>query len=98
MHVVHEAPDEEYPAAARLEQILGCQRSTPVPTPEGLPVRALTIVRFAESLPSRVTFEIDAHELCHAVAALQLLRFDPCHEGNGGVVQADERIGSSLIR
>ena len=56
--------------------------------PGALAVRAMTIVRFAESLPSPVTFEVDAHELCHAVAALQLLPVDPCHDGNSGELQA----------
>jgi hypothetical protein len=32
-----------------------------------------------------VAFEIEAHELCHAVASLQAMR-DPCHDDNGGVV------------
>jgi len=70
-------------------RVLGCQRSRPVVTPDVLPVRAMTIVRFADTLPSAVTFEIDAHELCHAVAALQLLAFDPCHTGNGGMLPQD---------
>ena len=68
--------------------VLGCQASKPVPIPGALIVRAVTIVRYAESLPSQATFEIDAHELCHAVAALQLLPRDPCHDGNGGELQA----------
>ncbi len=72
------------PARAR---ILGCQLSTPSATPSALPVRTIKIVRYAETLPSAVTFEIDAHELCHAIASLQLMP-DPCHEGNGGVLQA----------
>jgi hypothetical protein len=46
----------------------------------------MKIVRYAETLPSAVTFEIDAHELCHAVAALQLMD-DPCHDGNNGMLQ-----------
>jgi len=50
-------------------------------------VRMIKIVRYAETLPSPATFEIDAHELCHAIAALQVVD-DPCHEGNGGVLQA----------
>jgi hypothetical protein len=61
----------------------------------------MTIVRYAETLPSAVTFEIDAHELCHAVAALQLLD-DPCHHGNDGVLGAarheGRRASRSLIR
>jgi hypothetical protein len=69
-------------------RVLGCQASRPVRGPGPLPVRAMKIVRYAESLPSAVTFEIDAHELCHAVAVLQLLD-DPCHVGNNGELQAD---------
>jgi hypothetical protein len=65
--------------------VLGCQSSRPVRGPGPLPVRAMKIVRYAESLPSPMTFEIDAHELCHAIAVLQLLD-DPCHHGNNGML------------
>ena len=74
-------------------RVLGCHTSHPVPgntsgRANGAgPVRTIKIVRYAETLPSPATFEIDAHELCHAIAVLQLLE-DPCHEGNGGVLQA----------
>ena len=69
-------------------RVLGCQSSQPVRHPNGvLPLRAVKIVRYADNLPSAVTFEIDAHELCHVVAALQLVE-DPCHVGNDGVLQA----------
>lgn len=67
--------------------LLGCQISWPIRTPGALPVRAVKIVRYTDSLPSPLAFEIDAHELCHAVAALQLVE-DPCHQGNGGMAQA----------
>jgi len=71
-------------------RILGCQVSRPVRTSSGpLPVRAMKIVRYADTMPSATTFEIDAHELCHAIAALQFLD-DPCHEGNNGVLQAGD--------
>ena len=74
-------------------RVLGCHTSHPVPAnvagraDSAAPVRTIKIVRYAETLPSPATFEIDAHELCHAIAVLQLLE-DPCHEGNGGVLQA----------
>ncbi len=69
-------------------RVLGCQSSRPVRNPSAaIPVRTVKIVRYAESLPSAATFEIDAHELCHVVAALQLVE-DPCHVGNNGVLQA----------
>jgi hypothetical protein len=78
-------------------RVLGCQASFPVKNPNALlPVRAVKIVRYAETLPSPATFEIDAHELCHVVAALQLVE-DPCHVGNGGVLQA-HGMGSAMPR
>jgi hypothetical protein len=67
--------------------VLGCQMSWPVHMSSGLPVRATKIVRYTDALPSDLAFEIEVHELCHAVAALQLIA-DPCHEGNGGVAQS----------
>ena len=75
-------------------RVMGCQISSPAKGPGGaLLVRAITIVRYAETVPSPVTFEIDAHELCHAIASLQLLK-DPCHAGNGGILQALETVSS----
>ena len=78
-------------------QIMGCQIARPVNGGRGVPVRAMKIVRYAETAPSPVTFEIDAHELCHAVASLQLLK-DPCHQGNGGVLQAYGAARSTVVR
>jgi hypothetical protein len=78
-------------------QVMGCQISRPVKGLAGLPVRAIKIVRYAETAPSPVTFEIDAHEFCHAVASLQLLK-DPCHEGNGGVLKAQGATSSAVVR
>ena len=56
-------------------------------TSELVPVRSMKIVRYAESLPSAVTFEIDAHELCHAIAAVQSIE-DPCHAVDHGIVES----------
>jgi hypothetical protein len=67
--------------------VLGCHIAVPAQAISLRPVRSVKIVRYVESAPSAVTFEIDAHELCHAVAALQLLE-DPCHIGNNGELQA----------
>jgi hypothetical protein len=78
-------------------QILGCHIARPVATAGLLPIRAMKIVRYAETAPSPATFEIDAHELCHAVAALQFMK-DPCHDGNGGVLQAQESTGVAIQR
>ena len=65
--------------------VLGCQTSREV-TLAGGSVRLVKIVRYADRVPSPLTFEIDIHELCHAVAALQRID-DPCHTENGGVVE-----------
>ena len=78
-------------------QVLGCHIARPVAGAGGSPVRAMKIVRYAETAPSPATFEIDAHELCHAVAALQPMK-DPCHDGNGGVLQAQESAGVAIQR
>jgi hypothetical protein len=78
-------------------QMLGCHIARPAAGAEGSTVRAMKIVRYAETAPSPATFEIDAHELCHAVAALQLMK-DPCHNGNGGVLQAQESAGVAIQR
>ena len=76
-------------AARAHGRVLGCQLSWRVALPGGRAARAVKIVRYTDSLPSELAFEIDAHELCHAVAALQLID-DPCHAGNGGVAQAGQ--------
>jgi hypothetical protein len=66
--------------------VLGCTLWHPVVV-DGTPIRVIKVVRFADTLPSPLTLEIDVHELCHTIAALQPID-DPCHEGNGGVVRA----------
>ncbi len=68
--------------------IFGCEISTPLALPEGGEARTIKIVRLTDSLPSVMAFEIEAHELCHAVASLQKMD-DPCHLENGGVLHAD---------
>jgi hypothetical protein len=66
--------------------LVGCQSTRPAVSTPGQPfVRAVRIVRYTDSLPSPMALEIDAHELCHAVAALQFIT-DPCHIGNNGQV------------
>ncbi len=76
---------EQCGALALLGPILGCQKSA---SASGVPgVRVVTVVRYADTLPSARTFEIDAHELCHALAAVQTMS-DPCHAENGGFVRA----------
>jgi hypothetical protein len=71
------------PAAGRL---LGCHRWRRLAL-DGGDVRLVTIVRYTDALPSALALEIDVHELCHAIAALQPIA-DPCHADNGGAIRA----------
>jgi hypothetical protein len=72
------------PAAGRA---LGCHRWRRVALAGAGDVQLVTIVRYTDALPSALALEIDAHELCHAIAALQPIA-DPCHADNGGVIQS----------
>lgn len=74
---------QECPPRLTPTPLLGCQTSRPVTLPDGHTARIVKIVRYTDALPSELAFEIDLHELCHAIAALQPIR-DPCHDGNGG--------------
>jgi hypothetical protein len=76
--------------ALAIGPILGCQSTRSTTLPDGQGVRLITIVRFTDSLPSAMAFEIDLHELCHAVATLQGVN-DPCHVGNDGLLHAAPR-------
>jgi hypothetical protein len=68
--------------------LLGCRIARVVPLPDGRDARAVTIVRYTDSLPSKLAFEIEVHELCHAIASLQSID-DPCHIGNNGILAAE---------
>ena len=82
-----ECKDASYPVGTTL---LGFQRMQLLPAPAGEPfVRAVRIVRYTDFLPSQMALEIEAHELCHAVAALQFIE-DPCHTGNNGEIAASK--------
>ena len=67
--------------------ILGCHLWRKVAGPGGTPVQLIKIVRFTDALPSRLALEIDVHELCHAIAALQPID-DPCHTDNQGIIES----------
>lgn len=71
-------------------RVLGCQVTRTTVLPDGEQVRLIKIVRFTDALPSAMSFEIDLHELCHAVATLQGVA-DPCHIGNNGLVTTAPR-------
>jgi hypothetical protein len=67
--------------------ILGCRALRPIVLDDDLIVQHVKIVRYTDALPSAMAFEIDIHELCHAVAALQPID-DPCHVGNRGLLRS----------
>ena len=71
----------------------GCRSFQGVPLPGGVVAQAVRIVRYVDPLPSEMAFEIDVHELCHAVAGVQSI-LDPCHEGNRGMLQSAARFQS----
>jgi hypothetical protein len=66
---------------------VGCRMTRTVALSDGRDVRTVTIVRYTDSLPSQMSFEIEVHELCHTVASLQQID-DPCHVGNDGLLTA----------
>jgi hypothetical protein len=67
--------------------VLGCSMWHTVQLEDRTEVKVMKVVRYTDAVPSALTLEIDAHELCHVVAALQPI-IDPCHVGNGGVVRS----------
>ena len=77
--------------AAAVGPILGCQITRSSTLPDGNQVRLIKIVRYTDALPSAMAFEIDLHELCHAIATLQSSVPDPCHTENQGLLQASPR-------
>ena len=70
-----------------LGPVLGCSMWRTVRAGGAREIKLMTVVRYADAVPSELALEIDAHELCHVVAALQSLE-DPCHVGNDGVIQS----------
>ena len=73
--------------------LLGCHVWRRVTLPDAGEVQLVKIVRYTDALPSTFAFEIDVHELCHVVAALQSID-DPCHVGNDGVIQSAAGVAS----
>ena len=70
--------------------IYGCQTSLSVALPDGRTARSIKVVRYTDVLPSMMAFEIEIHEFCHAIAALQTID-DPCHAENNGLLQTSRR-------
>jgi hypothetical protein len=77
-----------YPLA--VGPVYGCQTTNAVALPDGRTARLIRLVRCTDALPSTMAFEIEVHELCHAVAALQTID-DPCHAENNGLIQTSRR-------
>jgi hypothetical protein len=77
-----------------LGPVLGCSMWRTVRVDETQDVKVMKVVRYAESVPSELSLEIDVHELCHVVAALQSID-DPCHVGNDGVIQSAAGVAAS---
>ena len=75
--------------APSLGPILGCQSSREIRLPDGQAARVVKIVRYTDRVPSQMAAEIEAHELCHAIASLQPIG-DPCHVGSDGFLQASD--------
>jgi hypothetical protein len=67
--------------------VLGCHLWRRLTLPGTGQVQLVTIVRYTDALPSTLALEIDVHELCHAIAALQPI-LDPCHADNAGVIRS----------
>ena len=80
-----------------LGPVLGCSIWRTIRTDHGTTVKVMKVVRYAESVPSELTMEIDVHELCHVVAALQPID-DPCHVGNDGVIRAGDPNARGMTR
>jgi hypothetical protein len=77
--------DAECNGVPSLGTLVGCHVSRRVELEDAAAVQVVKIVRLTDRLPSAMAFEIEAHELCHAVAGLQAMR-DPCHDENHGVL------------
>jgi hypothetical protein len=67
--------------------LLGCHLWHRVTLPDAGEVQLVKIVRYTDALPSPFALEIDVHELCHAIAALQPIA-DPCHADNDGAIRS----------
>lgn len=81
-------PRGQVPEACQADRALACVRSWPVAVESGEVVRVVhAIVVYRPDLPW-AAYELAAHETCHAVARVQDLDRDPCHDEDGGVLQS----------
>ena len=77
-----------------LGPVLGCSMWRTIRVNGTTDVKVMKVVRYADSVPSTLAMEIDIHELCHVVAALQSID-DPCHHDNDGVIQSAAGVARS---
>ena len=80
-----------------LGPVLGCSMWRTIRVDGTTHVKVMKVVRYADSMPSALAMEIDVHELCHVVAALQSLE-DPCHHGNDGVIHSAAGVAPPRVR
>lgn len=76
--------DAECKGVPSLGALVGCHVARRVERNGHPTVKAVKIVRLTDRLPSAMAFEIEAHELCHALASVQSMA-DPCHAEDRGV-------------
>jgi hypothetical protein len=81
----HEVIRRECDGSVTPGPVLGCRVARRIQIDEQVSVQAMKIVRYTDALPSALALEIDAHELCHAIASLQPIA-DPCHGDNNGFI------------
>jgi hypothetical protein len=77
-----------------LGAVLGCSMWRTIRVDGTTEVKVMKVVRYADAVPSALALEIDVHELCHVVAALQSIA-DPCHLGNNGVIESAAGVAAS---
>jgi len=80
-----------------LGPVLGCSIWRTVQPDGKTDIKMMKVVRYTDAVPSALSLEIDVHELCHVVAALQPID-DPCHVDNGGVVRSGSSNGRGMSR
>src|SRR4029453_15343648 len=85
-----ETIDREFGYPLGVGPVYGCQSTKGIGLPHGRMARLIKVVRYPDALPSPMAFEIEIHELCHTVAALQTID-DPCHAENNGLIQMSRR-------
>ncbi len=79
-----------------IARVAGCFTSHMVDVGDGVVVKTLKIVRYADVLPSATALERDAAALCHAAADFQRI-VDPCRSGSPRATRAPLRAEPSAV-